>query len=137
MAPVMLVKALEFDILARQREGIVLELLSRLGESVLPGQQPCEGVFEIPQGVLQGVDRGKVEPVSLGALQRKLSRLPVIAKTEPVILVLEDATLQGAVVFPAASADPLPHRVSLIRRRLSAILVGAPDQHLRRNPRIR
>jgi hypothetical protein len=44
------------DILCRQREGIVPELLARLRETVQPGQQASKRVFEVTQGVLQGMD---------------------------------------------------------------------------------
>src|SRR5215472_2668838 len=57
------VESLELDVLRRQREGVVLELLSRCRVTAQLLEEAAERVVEVAQGVLQRMDGDEFEPI--------------------------------------------------------------------------
>src|SRR5262249_35969519 len=61
---------------------------------------------------------------------RQLLSLRHVREREPLISVFVLPPFEGVVVFMSTRANPLPHGLRLIGRRLGTVLVGALDEHL-------
>src|SRR5215472_5520402 len=66
----------------------------------------------------------------LAARHRQFLRLRNVGERESVVAVFVLSPLKGVIVFVPARANPLAHCLRLIRRWLSPVLVGAPEEHL-------
>src|SRR5215813_6354118 len=91
------VESLELDVLRRQREGVVLELLSRCRVTAQLLEEAAERVVEVAQGVLQRMDGDEFEPILGSPAHRQFLRLRNVGERESVVAVFVLSPLKGVI----------------------------------------
>src|SRR5215470_17493929 len=100
------VESLELDVLRRQREGVVLELLSRCRVTAQLLEEAAERLVEVAQGVLQRMDGDEFEPILGSPAHRQFLCLRNVGERESVVAVFVLSPLKGVIVFVPARANP-------------------------------